>query len=109
MRRLVITVLLLAAATSTPALACRSLPSPSEIDTALASSQGRLSSEDIAKVQDLREQTSQFLKIGKNQEAQHAHFQAMQIMGMTFVSNGPPSRGCGGKGEWVHKDEAPAR
>jgi hypothetical protein len=102
----VIAALLLASATSSSALACESIPSPDEIDTVLATTEARLSAEDIGKVRDLRQQTSEFLKFRRYLDAQHAYREAMRIMRMTYVTKGPPSRGCGG-GEWVRKEEAP--
>jgi hypothetical protein len=86
------------------ALACRSLPPQGDIDAALVDSQARLSPADIAKVQALREQATQFKKDGKYEEARHANYQAMHLMGMTFVSNGPPTRNCGGGGQWLRSD-----
>jgi hypothetical protein len=109
MRRLAIIAIFLAVAMSTPAFACRSKPPPGDIEAALAESAGRLATQDIAKIQDLRQQAWQLQKDGKYDEARSANYQAMHIMGMTFVSNGPPTRSCGGGGQWLRKDAAAAR
>src|SRR5262245_214494 len=104
MSRLVTAALVIASATSTPAVACMRIASPGAITAALEASEGRFSAADIAKVKELRQQTSQFLDLRQYSEAQSAQDQAMKIMGMTFISKGPPARGCG-SGEWVRKGE----
>ena len=109
MRREVITAIVLAIVMSTPAVACRSKPPPGDIEAALAESAGRLSAQDIAKIRDLRQQASQLQKEGKYDEARSVNYQAMHIMGMTFVSKGSPTRGCGGGGQWLRKDDASLR
>lgn len=102
MFRTIAATVLLVALQLAPAHACMRFASPGAIDLVLGESAAALTPVQIETVKALRDQVADLLAKRDHAGARSAENRAMDIMGRTYETKGPPTRGCQ-SGEWVRK------